>query len=130
MDPTGRVVNHPRVPNRVYFNMHNGSFDNTQAVGTYLGGLPPVPARVMYPYWFAGRNLNEHPLLTARAFHWQNVVQPITHQFVDGYMQYLRWMGLTIAGAVTAGLLTRQQADDLRESIDRGVIKGPAVNKL
>jgi hypothetical protein len=130
MDPTGRVINHPQAPNRVYFNLRNGSFDNTQIAGTYLGRLTPVPARVAYPDWFATRDPNEHPWITARAFHWQTVVQRANQQWVDGYMNYLRWMGLTLAGAVAAGLLTQQQADDIEESIDRGVIRGPGVRKL
>jgi hypothetical protein len=113
MDPTGRVIRNPQVPHTSY---------DTQIGGTYVGSLPPIPRRLMFPDWMSTRDPGEHPWLTQRAFHQQTVTQRANQQWLEGIMNYLKAIGLHASAAVDAGLLTQAQADDLGELIDRRVI--------
>ena len=110
-DPEGKVLRntgrHPTYPD--------------EPVGTYSGRLPEVPLRVLHKEYLESGGTRGAPIPNQYLYKFLQTRPPIiklTGERLDRVMNYLRSKEggkLGLAGAVTAGIISQQEADEINQ---------------
>ncbi|MGI6854461.1 hypothetical protein [Mesorhizobium sp. 1B3] len=123
--PGAGINTKPLVPHPTY---------NATLPGIYLGSfMKPIPREIMFPNWAATRPVRENRAYADRSMLLGNVWQFADQQWLERIMNFLRspeGQKYGIGGAVAAGLLTQEQAQQffgLREGHPEGA-DGTSVN--